>query len=177
MFPRGRIYSWRSRRPCRCMPEEQRRRLVQRVHDQFTSIKTNTTMGECSDLLRDLEERKKQVWILHFPACTCMESSSNSTDSTCHCLHPQQQQDLERRFGRESELLREGLILRRCKDEITRRRRLSEEDMEETIDLNEDSNQEQLPRSGRSKGGLGFNFGRRTGGWGNGNWRILGQTE
>ena len=44
-----------------------------------------------------------------------------------------------------------------------------------TIDLNEDSNQEQLPRSGRSKGGFGFNFGRRTGGWGTGNWRILGR--
>ena len=112
---------------------------------------------------------------MHFPACTCLESSSNSTDSTCHCLHPQQQRDLERRFGRESELLREGLILRRCTDEITRRRRLSEEDTEEPIDLNEDSNQEQLPRSGRSKGGFGFNFGRRTGGWGNGNWRILGR--
>ena len=110
-----------------------------------------------------------------FPSCTCVESSSNATDTSCHCLHPQQERDLERRFGRESELLREGLILRKCAEEIVRRRRLSEEDIEEPTDLAEDSKQEQLPRSGRSKGGFGFNFGRRTGGWGNGNWRILGR--
>ena len=177
MFPRGRIYSWRSHRPCRCMPEEQQRRLVQRVHDKFASIKTNTTIGECPDLLRDLEERKKTVWIMHLPDCTCIESSSNSTDSSCHCLHPQQHRDLERRFGRESELLREGLILQRCTDEITRRRRLSEEDTDKPIDLperpsKENSSRMQLPRSGRSR--WGFNFGRRSGGWGTGGWRNIG---
>ena len=42
-----------------------------------------------------------------------------------------------------------------------------EEDMEETID-----GFNKLPRSGAK---VEFNFGRRTGGWGNGNWRILGQ--
>ena len=94
MFPRGRIYSWRSHRPCRCMPEEQQRRLVQRVEDKFASIRNTSTIGECPDLLRTLDERKKTVWIMHLPDCTCIESPSNSTDSSCHCLHPQQHRHL-----------------------------------------------------------------------------------
>ena len=176
MFPsRGVLKTWGRHRPCRCMPREHHRHLVQRVQDKFASIQHNITIGECPDLLHDLEERKKQVWIMPFPSCTCVESSSNATDTSCHCLHPQEERDLERRFGRESELLREGLILQKCTEEIVRRRRLSEEDIEESTELAEDSKQDQLPRSGRSKGGFGFNFGRRTGGWGNGNWRILGR--
>ena len=114
---------------------------------------------------------------MHLPDCTCIESPSNSTDSSCHCLHPQLHRDLERCFGREPELLREGLIRRRCTDEVTRCRRLSEEDTDKPNDLTaktseKDSGRMQLPRSGRSR--WGFNFGRRSGGWGTGGWRNIG---
>ena len=140
MFPsRGVLKTCGRHRPCRCMPQEHHRRLVQRVQDKFASIQHNITIDECPDLLHDLEERKKQVWIMPVPSCTCVESSSNATDTSCHCLHPQQERDLERRFGRESELLREGLILRKCAEEIVRRRRLAEEDIEKTTELAEDS--------------------------------------
>ena len=108
-------------------------------------------------------------------------TNTNSTNnySSCYCLTPAQHRRLEEDLGSRVKRLHRFLLWKNCADkelERTRRHLLeeAEEDSTEGVDEIHGSEPSQLPRSGRSKGGFGFNFGRR-GGWGNGNWQILGQ--
>ena len=105
---------------------------------------------------------------------------SRFSNKRCRCLTMAQRRRLEELLEMRAEHRRKALAFGKCQAEtVNRTTRDSFGDMEDAgMDqelVSEIPKKNQLPQSGRSKW---FNFGRRTGGWGNGEWgRIGGQNN
>ena len=189
-FKTGRVYTMFPNTQCYCESGYRHRQRKAELLKEIEETRKTSSFGKCPTLFRNTMEIIRNPKKVQVPCCSCtadQETLSNVTlvnstinNSSCHCFTTAQHRRLEEDLGRWVERLHRSLIWRECaKKAVNRTRRHSIEDAAE-VQLGQDDvirtpNAKQLPRSGRSKGGFGFNFGRRTGVWGTGNWRIVGR--
>ena len=190
-FPGIQIGQWNKRFPrigCICSSGYDHRQRKEELLKKLNETRKASPFGKCPTLLSAAKDHIQIPKRIPVPRCFCPDAQSASMNSTktnsttsyssCYCLTPGQHKRLEEDLGSRVKRLHWYQRWKKCADkelERTRRHLLDEADEDEqgAVDEIRKSEPGQLPRSGRSKGGFNFNFGRR-GGWGT-NWRILGQ--
>ena len=185
----GRVYARFPGIGCLCKSGYRHRQRKEELLEKLNETRQASPFEKCPNLFTMAKDQIRIPKRIPVQRCFCPNAQSTSVNSTntnsttsyssCYCLTPAQHKRLEEDLGSRVKRLHWYQLWKKCADkELERTRRHSleeaEEDKQEDADEIRESELGKLPRSGRSKGGFGFNFGRR-GGWFNGNWRQFGQ--